>query len=190
MIKNNNIIKKVSLFIGIFFIVILAFFLILHYVGLKNKSFMQLKISKNYIKLKKINYKFFKHGKLVYEIFSKSLNYLTPKKNIIKLKTVKVLIFNSRNKPKYTITGNSGRLNMKTKNIRFSGNVIVKSAGGSYFKTDLLFYFRHDQKITAPNNIKLSGKKYLITGKGLTLYVKKSIFIIDKDVNFNAEMIK
>ncbi len=190
MIKNNNIIKKVSLFIGIFFIVVLAFFLVLHYTNLKNKSFLKLKISKNYIKLKKINYKFFKHGRLVYEIFSKSLNYLTPKKNIIKLQGVKALIFSSKNKLKYTITGNSGILNMATKNVRFSGNVIIKSEGGSYFKTNLLFYFRHDQKIIAPNRIKLSGKKYLITGKGLTLYVKKSIFIIDKDVNFNTEMIK
>jgi LPS export ABC transporter protein LptC len=190
MIKNNNIIKKVSLFIGIFFIAVLVFFLILHYIDLKNKSFLQLKISKNYIKLKKINYKFFKHGKLAYEIFSKSLNYLTPKKNTIKLKAVRVLIFNSKKQPKYTITGNSGILNTATKNVSFSGNVIVKSRKGSYFKTDLLFYFRHNQKIIAPNSIKLSGKKYFITGIGLTLYVKKSIFIIDKDVNFNAEMIK
>ena len=86
MIKNNNIIKKVSLSIGIFFIAVLVFFLILHYIDLKNKSFLQLKISKNYIKLKKINYKFFKHGKLAYEIFSKSLNYLTPKKTPLNLK--------------------------------------------------------------------------------------------------------
>jgi LPS export ABC transporter protein LptC len=190
MIKNINVIKKISLFIGIFFIIVLAFFLILHYINIKKESFLQIKISKNYIKLKKINYKFFKHGKLTYEIFAKSLKYLTPKKNIIKLKDVKAVIFNSVNKPEYTITGNSGRLNIKTKNVIFSGNILVKSTKDSELATDLLYYFNLKQKILAPNDFKLSGKKYFVTGKELTMYLKKNIFVIGKDVNFNAEMIK
>lgn len=187
MIKDKNrFIKKIAFVLGLFFLAVLVFFLILHYISLSQKSFLKLRISKNYITLKKVDYKFFKNGKLAYEIFSKNLNYFSPKKNIIVLHDVLAYVYDKKGKLQYTITGKLGRLNIVTKNVKFSGNVKIKDNAGSYIITSLIYYFWKEQKIIAPNHIKIVGKKYTISGVGLALFIKKSIFILSKDVNFKA----
>jgi LPS export ABC transporter protein LptC len=188
MIRDKNIfIKKISFVLGLFFLAVLGFFLILHYISSSQKSFLKLRISKNYITLKKVDYKFFKHGKLAYEIFSKNLNYFSPKKDIIVLHNVLAYVYDKKGKPKYIITGKLGRLNIITKNVKFSENVKIKNnKGSSYIITNLIYYFGSDQKVIAPNYIKIVGKKYIISGVGLTFFINKSIFIISKDVNFRA----
>ncbi len=179
---NRQIIRKTILLLGVFFFLVLAFFLLLHYVNIK-KNLLNLSISKGYISLNKIDYKYYKNGVIYFEIFAKSLIYSSPKKNIIMLHNVKILIYGKDMKPKYIITGKSGRLNAASKNVRVSGDVTIKSSAGSYMKTEKLYYFSKDGKIFAPGDVKIKGKNYSISGTGMLFFANRKIFILQKDVN-------
>jgi LPS export ABC transporter protein LptC len=183
MAPDKKILRRIALILGLSFLAALGFFLILHYLH-NNKGLLNFKISKGYISLKKVNYKFFKKGSLKYEIFADSLNYRSKKKNIIKLNKVKAYIYGKNKKPAFIITGKSGSLNSVSKNVVISGGVIIKSAKGTSIKTAIIDYFAKEDKIVAPYYIKIKGKNYLISGKGLIFYVKKNIFVLQKNVHF------
>ncbi len=189
---KNDFIKRVAFSLGLFFLALLGFFLLLHYISFEGISSIKFKVSKNYINLKKIDYKFFKKGKLAYEIFSENLNYPSHRKNIITLNNVKVFIYDIRHKkkPKYIITSGSGRLNVITKDVRFSGNVIIRDVNGSEIKTAAVDYLEKKDEFEAPGYIKITGKKYIITGTGLKFYVKKDIFTIKKGVSMSVNHFK
>ena len=180
---DRKILRRTYLVLGLGFLAVLGFFLFLHYMR-SNKGLLGFKISKGYISLKKIDYKFFKKGALAYEIFADSLNYRSQKKNIIKLNAVKVYIYGKNKKPAFIITGKTGRLNSVSKNVIISGGVIIKSAKGAYMKTGIIDYFAKDDKIVAPDYMEIKGKNYFISGSGLIFYVKKNIFILQKNVHF------
>ena len=183
---DRKILRRASLVLGLGFLAVLGFFLFLHYMH-GNKGLLGFKISKGYISLKKIDYKFFKKGALAYEIFADSLNYRSQKKNIIKLNAVKVYIYGKNKKPAFIITGKSGRLNSVSKNVIISGGAIIKSAKGAYMKTGIIDYFAKDDKIVAPDYMEIKGKNYFISGNGLIFYVKKNIFILQKNVHFLSD---
>ncbi len=180
---DRKILRKTALALGFGFLVVLGFFLLLHYLH-SNKGLLGFKISKGYISLKKIDYKFFKKGVLSYEIFADSLNYRSQKKNVIKLNMVEVYIYGKNKKPAFIITGKLGRLNSVSKDVIISGGVIIKSAKGACMKTGIIDYFAKDDKIVAPDYIKIKGKNYFISGNGLIFYIKKNIFILQKNVHF------
>ncbi len=183
---DRKILRRASLILGLGFLAVLGFFLFLHYMH-NNKGLLGFKISKGYISLKKIDYKFFKKGVLAYEIFADSLNYRSQKKNIIKLNAVKVYIYAKNKKPAFIINGKSGRLNSVSKNVIISGGVIIKSSKGAYMKTGIIDYFAKDDKIVAPDYMEIKGKNYFISGNGLIFYVKKNIFILQKNVHFLSD---
>ena len=183
---DRKILRRASLVLGLGFLAVLGFFLFLHYMH-GNKGLLGFKISKGYISLKKIDYKFFKKGALAYEIFADSLNYRSQKKNIIKLNAVKVYIYGKNKKPAFIITGKTGRLNSVSKNVIISGGAIIKSAKGAYMKTGIIDYFAKDDKIVAPDYMEIKGKNYFISGNGLIFYVKKNIFILQKNVHFLSD---
>lgn len=183
MFLDRKIIRRTALILSLCFIILLGVFLLLHY--LRNTGgLLNFKISKGYISLKKIDYKFFKKGVLAYEIFAKSLNYKSKKKNIIVLNAVKIYIYGKNKKPSFTITGKSGRLNSVSKNVVISGGVVIKSAKGSSMKTGTIYYFAKEDKIAAPGRMKIKGEKYSISGEGFIYYVKKKIFVLQKHVHF------
>lgn len=183
MALDRKILRRIALILALGFILMLCFFLLLHYLHNK-KGLLNFKISKGYISLKKVNYKFFKKGALAYEVFAKSLNYRSKKNNVIKLNSVRAYIYGKNKKPAFIITGKSGRLNAVSKNVVISGGVIIRSAKGAVIKTGIIDYFAKDDKIVAPGYIKIKGKNYFISGSGLIFYVKKNIFILQKDVHF------
>lgn len=189
MTFDRKVLKKIVLVSVIGFILLLGFFLILHYLR-NTKGILNFKISKGYISLKKVDYKFFKKGVLAYEIFARSLNYRSQKKNIIKLNSVRAYIYGKNKKPAFIIIGNSGRLNVFSKNVVISGGVVIKSAKGTSMKTGLIDYFAKDNKIAASGYVKIKGKNYLISGNDLIFYVRKNIFILQKNVHFLSNNIK
>ncbi len=186
---NRKILRRTALVLGIAFLAVLAFFLFLHYLH-NDKGLLSFKISKGYISLKKIDYKYFKKGMLAYEIFAGSLNYRSQKKNIIRLNGVKAYIYGKNKKPAFIITGKSGRLNSVSKNVIISGGVIIKNVRGASMKTPIIYYFAKDDKIVAPDYMKIKGKNYFISGRGLVFYIKKNIFILQKDVHFLSNNVK
>ncbi|MHB8231789.1 MAG: LPS export ABC transporter periplasmic protein LptC [bacterium] len=183
MTFDRKILRRIALISALSFILMLGFFLVLHYLH-NTKKLLNFKISRGYISLKKVDYKFFKKGALAYEIFAKSLNYRSQKKNIIKLNSVRAYIYGKNKQPAFIITGKSGRLNSVSKNVVISGGVIIKSAKGASMETGIVDYFAKDDKIAAPGYVNIKGENYSISGNGLIFYVKKNIFILQKDVHF------
>ena len=190
MSLDRKTIRIIALILSLCFIAILAVFLILHYLR-GNTGLFNFKISKGYISLKKIDYKFYKKGILAYEIFAKSLNYKSKKKNIIKLNAVKIYIYCKNRKPAYIIIGKTGKLNTVSKNVIISGGVSINGSNGMLIKTDIIDYFAKKDEIAAPGGMKIKSKNYFISGEGFIYYVKKKLFVLRKDVHFlsnNANM--
>lgn len=183
---NRQILRKITLGAGVIFLLILGFFLFLHYIRGK-KDILDFKISKSYINLSKIDYKFFKKGVLAYEIFSKRLNYKSKNKNIIMLEDVRAYIYGKDKKPEYVITGKTGRLNSASKNIAISGGVIIKYIKGTTMKSDAIDYIAKDGRIIAPGSVEIKGRNYFISGTGLTFYINKSLFILQNNVHFISD---
>lgn len=57
----------------------------------------------------------------------------------------------------FTVTGNEGEVDGKTKNIKIKGNVVTKSANGYTFYTDEIFYNFAMRKIISPGKIRMIG---------------------------------
>lgn len=57
----------------------------------------------------------------------------------------------------FTVTGNEGEVDGKTKNIKIKGNVVTKSANGYTFYTEEIFYISQLRKIISPGKIKMLG---------------------------------
>lgn len=72
------------------------------------------------------------------------------------LEKVKVQFYNL-NANDFTVTGNEGEVDGKTKNIKIKGNVVTKSANGYVFYTDEIFYNFTMRKIIAAGKIKMVG---------------------------------
>lgn len=162
---------------------VLAFFLLAHYVNIK-RGILNLGISKGYISLKKVDYKFYREGKLDYEIFAKGLSYSSPKKNIISLDNIRAYIYGKTGKREYVITGKRGSLNAATRNVTVSGDVRIKDFKGSFIKTGLIYFIAKENKILAPDYIKIKSKNYYISGYGLVFNIKENVFVMHKKVHF------
>lgn len=57
----------------------------------------------------------------------------------------------------FTVTGNEGEVDGKTKNIKIKGNVVTTSANGYTFYTDEIFYNFALRKIISPGKIRMLG---------------------------------
>lgn len=83
------------------------------------------------------------------------------------LNKVKVQFYNLEASD-FTVTGNEGEVDGKTKNIKIKGNVVTKSANGYTFYTDEIFYNFQLRKIISPGKIKMLGPSD-DQGQGLNL---------------------
>ncbi len=72
------------------------------------------------------------------------------------LKKVRVQFYNLEAND-FTVTGNEGEIDGKTKNIKIKGNVVTKSANGYTFYTEEIFYNSQLRKIISPGKIKMIG---------------------------------
>ena len=72
------------------------------------------------------------------------------------LKKVRVQFYNLEAND-FTVTGNEGEIDGKTKNIKIKGNVVTKSANGYTFYTEEIFYNSQLRKIISPGKIKMLG---------------------------------
>ncbi len=57
----------------------------------------------------------------------------------------------------FTVTGNEGEVDGKTKNIKIKGSVVTRSANGYTFYTDEIFYNFALRKIISPGKIRMVG---------------------------------
>ena len=104
------------------------------------------------------------------------------------LKNVKVQFFNE-NMSNYTVTGDLGEIEAKTKDMIIRGNVMTTSSNGYSFKTDTLRYIAKQKIMTSLDKVVMqgpadnSGSGFHLTGeKFLVDMVKNKMSILDKIV--------
>jgi LPS export ABC transporter protein LptC/lipopolysaccharide transport protein LptA len=104
------------------------------------------------------------------------------------LKTVKVTFF-SHNQPSYTVTGDQGEIDGKTKDMVIRGHATTTSANGYSFKTDTARYTAKDQLITSNDAVYMMGPSdnngpgFQLTGEKLLVdMMKNKMSILDKIV--------
>jgi LPS export ABC transporter protein LptC/lipopolysaccharide transport protein LptA len=104
------------------------------------------------------------------------------------LKNVKVQFFND-NMSNYTVTGDLGEIEAKTKDMIIRGNVNTTSSNGYSFKTDTLRYIAKQKIMTSVDKVVMqgpadnSGSGFHLTGeKFLVDMVKNKMSILDKIV--------
>jgi LPS export ABC transporter protein LptC/lipopolysaccharide transport protein LptA len=109
------------------------------------------------------------------------------------LKKVKVQFYNLETND-FTVTGNEGEVDGKTKNIKIKGNVVTKSANGYTFYTDEIFYNFQLRKIISPGKIKMlgpsddQGEGLKLDGYNMHILVDLNEMKIFKDITATKNM--
>lgn len=110
------------------------------------------------------------------------------------LKKVRVLFYN-KEQVEFTVVGDEGSLDAKTKDLSIRGNVVTQSANGYSFRTSSIFYYSQKRRIESPQEVVMrgpadkDGEGLLVRGKRMTVNVDESkMEILDqvraqKDVN-------
>lgn len=103
-----------------------------------------------------------------------------------KLKQVKVLFYN-KEKVEFTVTGDTGTIDQKTKDLSVIGNVITRSENGYIFQTPSIFYSSKTRFIESPEQVVMQGPKdssgagMLLKGNRMKVQVDQSkMVILDK----------
>ncbi len=98
--------------------------------------------------------------------------------NKVILKTLTMRIHHT---PELTLTGGGGIYNIQ-KNFFTIDKPVKVIMDSSILTTDSLVWNGEEELITSPDNIKLTGKNFLIEGTGLAIRVRKQEVKILKDV--------
>jgi LPS export ABC transporter protein LptC len=83
------------------------------------------------------------------------------------LQNVKAIFF-GKNGVYFTVTGNEGTVETKSKNMKVSGNVITRSSNGYVFKSESMEYNSADRLLTSPTHVVMTGPRDK-QGEGMTL---------------------
>lgn len=74
------------------------------------------------------------------------------------LRNVKVLFYN-KEKVEFTVTGDQGTIDSKSKDLSVIGNVVTRSENGYVFKTPSIFYSSQTRLIESPEEVFMFGPK-------------------------------
>jgi len=103
------------------------------------------------------------------------------------LQNVKVLFYN-KEKLGFTVVGDRGSIDGKTKDLHIRGNVITTSENGYIFKTPSIFYSSKRRQIVSPEKVNMKGPKdemgdgFVLEGVNMTVQVDDSRMTINQNV--------
>jgi len=103
------------------------------------------------------------------------------------LKNVRVLFYN-KEKLSFTVTGDRGSIDGKSKDLRIKGNVVTKSENGYVFKTVSIFYNARKRQIVSPEKVNMQGPKdemgdgFILDGVNMLVLVDDNRMTINQDV--------
>lgn len=103
------------------------------------------------------------------------------------LRNVKVLFYN-KEKLSFTVTGDSGSIDGKNKDLHIRGNVVTKSENGYVFKTSAIFYNAKKRQIQSPEKVNMQGPKdemgdgFVLDGVNMMVLVDDSRMTINQNV--------
>ncbi|HEY8270790.1 MAG TPA: LPS export ABC transporter periplasmic protein LptC [Pseudobdellovibrionaceae bacterium] len=108
-------------------------------------------------------------------------------KSAWELKNVKVLFYN-KEKVSFTVTGDLGSIDGKSKDLRIKGNVVTQSENGYTFKTSAIFYNSQKRQILSPEKVTMQGPKdemgdgFVLEGANMLVLVDDSQMTINQNV--------
>lgn len=125
-------------------------------------------------------------GSRDWELFAEKA-FGTPEQGSWKLDKVRVQYYNNEHMD-FTVVGDTGETEGKTKNMKIMGHVVTESANGYVFKTETVLYEAMGRKISSPGKIKMTGPKdsegsgLSLTGEKMTVLVDENLMKIDQKV--------
>jgi LPS export ABC transporter protein LptC len=133
------------------------------------------------IQLQKIHYTSTNDkGVKEWELKALSANYFQDK-DLIEFEDVKVIYYSEKGKV-FTLRGDNGLLNIKTKDIQLSGNVIGTSNDGYRFRTESLVYKADKHQAKTDDKVFLEGPYFDLEGWGMIMDVEKEKVSLLNDV--------
>lgn len=106
---------------------------------------------------------------------------------VLELETVKAVFF-SENGVTFNVTGQKGSVQVKSKNMRVEGDVLIRSSNGYTFRTPEMEYDSKVRRINAAGRVEMLGPKDLqgnalkLTGVGLEAFLDKGSMEVLRDV--------
>jgi len=103
------------------------------------------------------------------------------------LKNIKVLFYNNE-KVSFTVTGKTGTIDGKSKDLRIKGDVVTKSANGYIFKTPSVLYRSKQRQIQSPEKVFMVGPKdemgegFELEGRNMLVKVDDSQMTVNQDI--------
>ncbi|MGZ3783525.1 MAG: LPS export ABC transporter periplasmic protein LptC [Bdellovibrio sp.] len=103
------------------------------------------------------------------------------------LQTVKILFYN-KEKVEFTVTGDRGTIDLKSKDLSVTGNVVTRSENGYVFKTPSIFYSSKTRQIDSPEDVFMfgpkdeSGESLDLKGHHMKVFVDDSKMFIQEKV--------
>lgn len=103
------------------------------------------------------------------------------------LKNVRVLFYN-KEKLGFTVTGERGSIDGKSKDLHIRGNVVTKSENGYVFKTQSIFYNAKKRQIQSPEKVNMQGPKdemgdgFVLDGANMLVLVDDNRMTINQNV--------
>ena len=103
------------------------------------------------------------------------------------LKNVKVLFY-SNDKVEFTVTGASGKIDAKTRDMKVSGHVTTQSQNGYRFQTETINYQAKERLIKSLDRVKMTGpvdangKGIVVTGDWMEALVDQNMMRIRRNV--------
>lgn len=105
-----------------------------------------------------------------------------------RLKDVKVLFYKNE-KVEFTVTGKSGTIDSKSKDLSVVGDVETRSENGYSFRTPSIFYSSKTRFIESPEEVLMQGPKDSVGG-GLELKGRRMKVLVEQSKMFIQENIK
>lgn len=108
-------------------------------------------------------------------------------KDLLELAQVKAVFF-SESGVTFTVTGEKGFVQSKTKNLKVEGNVVTRSSNGYVFRTPSVDYESASRRLTAPSHVEMDGPKdengnaLRLTGSVMDASLKSGVIEIRRDV--------
>ena len=127
-----------------------------------------------------------------WELFSEQAEAFESK-NMWDLKKVKVQFYN-QDHVEFTVSGDTGDMNTKSRDMKIAGHVLLSSANGYRFDTDQVVYNAEVREITSPSMVKMTapkdehGEEMILRGSEMLVHVDQSKMIVKNDVKASKKL--
>lgn len=100
----------------------------------------------------------------------------------LKLKKVKALFPGGDKGVSFTVTGQEGRVDTKTKNLMIEGEVVTESSNGYVIKTQDVDYISTERILRTKSPVDVDGEGLKLKGVGMEARLKNSTILVQNDI--------